>query len=303
MKITPLELAESSGGARAFENAPASLVRSAPWTCADGFPKAMKPRRLEESDYRWSVSVATTKRMEQAARVFSEALAWAWPGDNLDLSAFCFASPGQGQAQALSSLRAAPHDLVFVIDDPLAPDDVNAFLTLAAQARLTPVLLADPGASEDRQVPALILCCYPTELGDLAWGLAQWGMLAVLARGPVCVDWQEILTLLDSPGGRAILIHEQGQDGDETRERYRNSVENWLGNIRYGRLSAMHTTIAARDLRMSQVRACVQSLRSTIPEPDQTSFTYAAPLVEEETQHIFGLLVFADTPQQGKEVL
>ena len=117
------------------------------------------------------------------------------------------------------------------------------------------------------------------------------------------MDWLEILNLLDSPGGRAILIHEQGLDADETRERYRTAVETRLGNIRYGRLKAMHTTIAARDLRMSQVRACVQTLRSTIPELDQTGFTYATPLVEEETQHIFGLLIFGDTSQQGEEVL
>jgi hypothetical protein len=297
MKIIPLELAASSGSARALEKTPAPLVRSAPWACAQGFPKAMTPRQFEQTDYRWSISIATTKQMEQAARVFSEALAWAWPGDRLDLSAFCFANPEQGQPEALGLLRAHPRDLIFVIDDPLAPDDVNAFLTLAAQARLTPVLLADPGTSEDRRVPALILGCYPTELGELAWGLAQWGMLAVLARGLVCVDWLEILNLLDAPGGRAILIHEQGMDGDETRKRYRNALEARLGNIRYGRLRAMHTTIAARELRMSQVRACVQTLRSVIPEPDQTWFTYATPLVEEETWHIFGMLVFDGTPE------
>lgn len=297
MKITPLELAESSGCARALEKTPAPLVRSAPWACAQGFPLALKPRQFEETDYRWSIAIAATKRMEQAARVFSEALAWAWPGDRLDLSAFCFASPEQGQQEALGLLRAHPQDIVFVIDDPLAQDDVNALLTLAAQARLTPVLLADPGATQERRVPALILCCYPTELGELAWGLAQWGMLAVLARGLVCVDWQEILALLDAPGGRAILIHEQGQDADETRERYRAALETRLGNTRYGRLRAMHTTIAARDLRMSQVRACVQTLRATIREPEQTSFTYATPLVEDEVQHIFGMLVFGDAPR------
>lgn len=289
MIIETLELAASP--AQASGKVAVARLREAGF--AGAHRPALEPGRLEPVGYRWSVGIATTRGVEPAARVFIEALSRAWPGEELDLALLRFGDgPAQGR-DPLAELSGWAFDLLFVLDDPGAPDEIAAFLSLARSARQTPVLLADPCAAPHRDLAALSLPVYPTALERFAWEFAQWGMLPLMTRGLVCIDWQEVLSLLDAEGGIGSLLHVEADSLDEARPRLLEAVEARLACAPPGhRVEAMQTTICAPGLRMCDVRACVQSLRTALPDSDDTFFTYAALPVQAERCQLFAMLLF-----------
>lgn len=296
MKIEALELA-SSPFAR-LQKTPVSRLREATARAGVVHRAALPAKASQPNDYRWTIAIATTRVGEPAARVFCEALAWAWPDEALDLALLRFAEDGAKDEESLAELRAHPFDLLFVLDDPGAPDEIAAFLSLARSARQIPILLADPCAAPNRRLPALSLPVYPTGLDRFAWEFAMSGMFPLMASGLVCIDWQDVLKLLDVEGGIGSLLHVEAASFDEAGQCLREAVEARLACAPPGhKVYGMQTTLCASGPRMAQVRACVQSLRGALPQTEDPFFIYAVPLITAERCHLFGMLLFLPVRQ------
>lgn len=255
-----------------------------------------KPVALEDETYRWTIGIHARPAQHAVAEEFATGFRTAWPGRTEMLSIVRFPVSDDPVAGHYNELSETACDLLFVIDDPASPDDVAELLTAAINARHTPILVSEPAsttAPSSRPVLSWSIAPGLAKEHAAAFALAVFG--AVLPKGPICVDWQDLLMLLDAPRQRLQIVHCAGKNSDDLSRAFAAAPFGAGRQVEVaGSRPQAHTTfIHNGSLRMVQLRALVTEQRQQLGEDGWLS--YAAPIFACDQFHAFTLL-FAEHP-------
>lgn len=255
-----------------------------------------KPVEIWDSTYRWTIGIHAHPAQQAVAEEFATGFRGAWPGRDELLSIVRFTATDESAAGRHRVLSETACDLLFVFDDPASPGDVAELLTAAIGARHTPILVSDPASTTTPSSrPVLTWPIAPGLAKEHAAAFALGVFGATLPKGPICVDWQDLLMLLDAPGQRLQIVHCAGKNADGFSRAFAAAP---LGTGRQAEVGGSrpqaHTTfIHNGSLRMVQLRALVTEQRQQLGEDGW--FSYAAPIFACDQFHAFALL-FAEHP-------
>ena len=250
-----------------------------------------KPVEIWDSTYRWTIGIHAHPAQQAIAEEFATGFRGAWPSRDEFLSIVRFTATDESAAGRHRVLTETACDLLFVFDDPASPDDVAELLMAAICARHTPILVCDPAsttASSSRPVLSWPIAPGLAKEHAAAFALGVFG--AILPKGSICVDWQDLLMLLDAPGQRLKIVHCAGKNPDEFSRAFAAVP---LGTGRQAEVAGSrpqaHTTfIHNGSLRMAQLRALVTEQRQQLGEDCWVG--YAAPIFVCDQFHAFALL-------------
>lgn len=251
----------------------------------------LKPVALQDDTYRWTIGIHARPVQHALAEDFADGFRRAWPGHEELLSIVWLADDQHTGAFEYKAFSTTPCDLVFMFDDPTAPDEMSSVLRAAVNARQTPIRVTTP-QSTMKPVSAAALS-WPIGIDEAkenaaAFALAVFG--AFLPKGAVCVDWQDLLMQLDTPGHTLKIVHAMGASWEALRQTFSIFFSTALAPTGHEeKLTSAHTTIIADEsLRMAQLRELVTwQLAQMGGDP---WFSYAAPTFHGDRLHAFGLL-------------
>jgi len=253
---------------------------------------ALKPVALQDGSYRWTIGIFLRPAQADAARKFAAGFREGWPGRD-ELLTFVWLSDAAPSGVTYDhAFASTPCDLLFVFDDPSAHDEIETLLQAAVNARQTPIRVTDSNGGSEPASPSAL--SWPVELGDIQVHATHFAVLvfsSFVAKGLVCVDWVDLLMLLDAPGRIATITHCEGASVGALIEAYVTALNS---NTRCpgapSPVMGAHTTIInTGSLRMSDVREIVTRTRQHFGE--DVWLSYAAPEYTCERLHAFLLCI------------
>lgn len=252
----------------------------------------LKPVSLQDDTYRWTIGLFAHTDQVGVATEFEKGLRAAWPSRDELLSIIWLTDVQSTESGPYNMFAKTPCDLLFVFDDPAAPDEIDKVLRAAVGARHTPIRVTDPtSTTAPFAASALSWPVDPTYAREQAAAFAFAVFAAFLPEGKVCVDWQDLLALLDSPGLRLQITQCDGSSWDGLYQAFGAALASASPYTKSaGRLHATHMTIVDNgSLRMAQVRQLVTRQRLACGE--DTWQIYAVPQYHSEGFYVFLLSI------------
>jgi hypothetical protein len=274
-----------------------SVVTRDPTDRSDATLFNLKPAALQDETYRWSIGIFARPAQHAFAKDFEQGLHAGWPSLDHLLTIPRFTSNSTGDTSYHAALVDTPCDLLFVFDDPEAPEEIDEVLRAAVRARHTPIRVTDPASakalgSASALSWAIISSCAQEQAAGFA--LAVFG--AILPKGPICVDWADLLQILDAPGRSLEIVHCAGDNWAKFSQTFR-AVFGRAGRGAGSResVNAAHTTfIHNGSLRMAQLRELVTRQRQELEE--HCWYLYGAPVFVGDRFCAFGLRISEQLP-------
>jgi len=252
----------------------------------------LKPAALQDETYRWTIGIFARPAQHAFAEDFERGLRAGWPSLDHLLTIPRFESNSSGDSSYRAALVDTPCDLLFVFDDPEAPEEIDEVLRAAVRARHTAIRVTDPASAKAlRSAAALSWAIEPSCAREQAAGFALAVFGAILSKGPICVDWADLLQILDAPGHCLEIVHCAGDNWADLSQTFRAAPSRATTHAgpRGSRNSAHTTFIHDGSLRMAPLRELVSWYRQELGE--DSWFTYAAPAFACDRLYTFGLRI------------
>ncbi|MCX9157909.1 hypothetical protein OPU71_17430 [Niveibacterium sp. 24ML] len=253
---------------------------------------ALKPVALQDDSYRWTIGIYSRPSQADAARNLAAGFREGWPGRDEFLTFVWRSDVAPSRVAYEDAFASTPCDLLFVFDDPSAPDEIGTLLQAAVNARQTPIRVTDLNGRSEPASPSAL--SWSVEFGDIQAHAMRFAMAvfsSFMAKGLVCVDWVDLLMLLDAPGRIATITHCESASAGALIEAYVTALESITRSpASPGAVMGTHTTIInTGSLRMVDVRKIVMRTRQHFGE--EVWLSYAAPEYACERLHAFLLCI------------